>query len=229
MILNEEQIKNVLVEVFDNVFNDSHYKEDIIMVMSSYLKVFNINNVERLSSFLAQTGHESKGFTSLVENLNYSTEGLLKTFSRNRITFEECEMYGRNVNHPAFQQEIANIVYGREFGMKHLGNVLPNDGWNFRGRGWLQHTGRHNYTKLSNLINQSVCSDPSILEYPDWATYAAMIVWDKEGFNDIADSLDEKSVSIKLNGGTNGLKERISLKNRIKTIIVECLNKYKEG
>lgn len=89
----------------------------------------------------------------VTENLNYSVEGLLKTFGRHRITEAQARHYGRTNNQPANQQVIANIIYGGEWGRKNLGNTLPNDGWDFRGRGLVQITGRTNYAKY-DLLNR---------------------------------------------------------------------------
>lgn len=94
---------------------------------------YGINTPLRQAHFIAQVGHESNGFKSLRENLNYSVEGLLKTFSRSRISIEEANAYGRTSSQPANQEMIANIVYGGEWGRKNLGNTQEGDGWKYRG------------------------------------------------------------------------------------------------
>lgn len=98
-----------------------------------------------LDDWLGQMHVESKGFSTLVENLNYSVEGLRKTFGRHRISDAECARYGRiDGERPADQEAIANIVYGGEFGRTQLGNTQPGDGWAYRGSGLKQITGRAN-------------------------------------------------------------------------------------
>lgn len=84
------------------------------------------------------------------ESLNYSVEGLKNTFSRERISAEECENYGRNdaIGQVANQQAIGNCVYGREWGLENLGNTEPTDGYDKRGCGLVQCTGRANDEKL---------------------------------------------------------------------------------
>lgn len=223
MKVNEQQLKTLLSKVFDVVFKESKYKDDVILVMLSYLPVFSIDTTERIASFLAQTGYESQGFTKLIENMNYSTSGLLKTFSRNRISAEDCEKYGRNEQHEANQQAIANVLYGGKFGATALGNTESNDGWNFRGRGWIQHTGRYNYKALSKMTGWDVLTNPSLLEKPDYATYTAMLFWAKGKLNELADKSDDKAICVKVNGGLNGYNERVILKNKIKNVILDNL------
>ena len=103
---------------------------------------------------LASAWHETgTKMQPVTENLNYSVDGLLKTFGRHRITEAQARRYGRTNNQPANQPAIANTIYGGEWGRKNLGNTLPNDGWDFRGRGLVQITGRTNYAKY-DLLNR---------------------------------------------------------------------------
>ena len=85
--------------------------------------------------FIAQMGHESGGFTRLVENLNYAAENLVPTFGSHRITPQQAAALGRTATQPANQKAIANLVYGGEWGKKNLGNQIAGDGWKYRGRG----------------------------------------------------------------------------------------------
>ena len=110
-------------------------------------KQFNITNPLEQAHLLGQCAHESMNFTRLVENLNYSAEGLLATFP-NRFTTEAANAYGRTAEHAANPLQIANIAYNGR-----MGNA-PNsdDGYNFRGRGFIQLTGRDNYTRFNQWI-----------------------------------------------------------------------------
>lgn len=102
---------------------------------NKYKTLLNKNGVNtplRLSHFFAQADHES-GLKPKVENINYSVDGLLKSFGRHRITHTQAYDYGRSANHSANQQAIANIIYGGSWGKNNLGNIQPGDGWKFRG------------------------------------------------------------------------------------------------
>jgi putative chitinase len=103
---------------------------------------------------LATARHETGASfaTDAVESLNYSVEGLLKTFSRSRISEADARRLGRTKDRPADQQAIANALYGGAFGEKNLGNTQPGDGWKFRGRSWPQLTGRRNYQKADDAL-----------------------------------------------------------------------------
>ncbi|WP_198474939.1 hypothetical protein [Aquamicrobium zhengzhouense] len=105
--------------------------------------------ISHMAYVLASAWHETgTKMQPVTENLNYSVEGLLKTFGRHRITEAQARRYGRTNNQPANQEAIANIIYGGEWGLKNLGNTKPGDGWRYRGRGLPQITGRSNYTKF---------------------------------------------------------------------------------
>lgn len=105
--------------------------------------------ISHMAYVLATSWHETgTKMQPVTENLNYSVEGLLKTFGRHRITEAQARRYGRTNNQPANQQAIANTVYGGEWGLKNLGNTKTDDGWRYRGRGLPQITGRTNYTKF---------------------------------------------------------------------------------
>lgn len=103
----------------------------------------------QLAYVLATAWHETGGkMTPVAESLNYSVSGLMSTFSRARISKADCERYGRKDGKDANQVAIANCVYGGEWGKKNLGNINQGDGWLYRGRGYVQITGRANYEKF---------------------------------------------------------------------------------
>lgn len=94
---------------------------------------------------LATAFHETGGkMAPNRENMNYSVAGLRATFGRHRISDADCRKYGRSKSQSANQVAIANIVYGGEFGRTQLGNVMPGDGWKYRGGGMCHNTGRRN-------------------------------------------------------------------------------------
>jgi len=104
-----------------------------ISALTHAMERYQITTPLRQAHFLAQIGHESNGLKSVTESLNYSVDGLLKTFSRSRISEADAKKYGRTATQSANQQMIANTVYGGEWGLKNLGNSQQGDGFKFRG------------------------------------------------------------------------------------------------
>jgi len=163
---------------------------------------------ERGAHMLGQLVHESGTFKIVTENLNYSADGLLKTHSRYFKTREKAEQYARQ------PEKIANYIYMDENRTKSgaLGNVRENDGWAFRGRGYLQCTGRSNYRKFaSDMRLPEVMDNPTLLA-TDYAMESAIWFFDRnklwkicdEGVND--DTI--KRLTKRINGGYNGLDHR---------------------
>lgn len=108
----------------------------------------------QLAYVLATAWHETGGkMQPIAESLNYSVSGLMNTFSRARISKADCDRYGRKDGKAANQAAIANCVYGGEWGKKNLGNTKQGDGWLYRGRGYVQITGRANYEKFGIANN----------------------------------------------------------------------------
>lgn len=168
-------------------------------------------NVRRASMFLGQIFVESGGFERVVESLNYKASALKVMFGRHRISLVDCERFGRSDAHPADQSAIANLIYGGEFGRKQLGNTEAGDGWKFRGRGLKQLTGRDNYRRFSRawLGDESLLSTPERVAEPDGAVASAIWFWATRQLNTEADRGTVESVTRIVNGGTNGLPERI--------------------
>ena len=109
---------------------------------------YSINTPLRLAHFLAQCAHESGRFLVTRENLNYSAQGLLKTFKRH-FNDRTAKLYARN------PEAIANKVYGGR-----LGNAEITDGWKFRGRGYIQTTGKANYAELDKIVPEDLLDNP---------------------------------------------------------------------
>lgn len=156
--------------------------------------------------FLATIHHETDSFKRLTENLNYSVDGLIKTFSRKRISIEDCRKYGRFGKQKADQKMIANIVYGGEYGRKNLGNILADDGWNFRGRTAIHLTGRANYKRYSDYSGVDFIKDPDKINNIKYVLDVAGWFWSEKNINRYADINDVASVRKLVNGGSNGLE-----------------------
>ena len=185
----------------------------VVNELESVMREFDISNPFRLSHFLAQTAHESGNFKHVRENLNYSAEGLLRTFPK---YFDKwtAATYARK------PEMIANIVYESRMGN---GNRNTGDGWRFRGRGYLQLTGRINYKAFGQYISVDLEANPDLVatKYP--LTSAAWF-FEKNKLWAICDQgLDVatiKQVSRRVNGGTIGLQDRISKTNVISNFLI---------
>lgn len=123
-------------------------------LLDNICSIYGINQPTIIHDFLANCIHESAGFTRLVEGLNYQAVALTKKFGRHRISVDDCYRYGRTSKQKANQVMIANILYGGDWGFKNLGNVKKDDGWNLRGSGPMQITGRMLCTKFAQYYNR---------------------------------------------------------------------------
>jgi putative chitinase len=197
------------------MLNKLHNKIPIQVLneLGDVMKQFNITNSFRLTHFLAQVAHESGNFKHVRENLNYSTEGLLKVFPK-YFDKNTAPLYARR------PQAIANMVYNGRMGNK----LKSNDGWMFRGAGFLQLTGRTNFKAFSDFIGDpKIMDDPSLVatKYP--LTSAAWF-FDKRGLWVICDEGIHqdivKKVTLKVNGGYNGIADRLSKTNVLFNILV---------
>ncbi|EAT8197651.1 glycoside hydrolase family 19 protein [Salmonella enterica] len=162
--------------------------------------------------FLAQIGHESGGFTRIVENLNYSADGLKATFGK-YFPGDTAQLYGRTADHPANQKAIANIVYAHR-----MGNIEENDGWNYRGRGLIQITGHDNYRDCGAGLGADLILSPQLLEQDEYAARSAAWFFASKG--SLKRSGDIKAVTKIINGGTNGLDDRNARYEKAKSVLV---------
>lgn len=170
---------------------------------------WDINTQIDLCHWLSQWAHETQGFTKLRENLNYSAEALIVKF-RGRITQEDAFKYGRvgkppysrPGEHAADQVEIANRIYGGEWGKKNLGNTQPGDGSRFPGRGFPHVTGRDNYTRCSKAIygDDTLVYRPEFLERPWDAAQAGGWYWHANKLSEYAQRNDVHAITMKVTG-----------------------------
>lgn len=178
------------------------------------LESYEIDSPNRAAAFLAQTSHESGDYRILSENLNYSQQGLRKVFPK---YFPDDATAFRYARQP---QAIANRVYGGRMGN---GSEQSGDGWNYRGRGVLQVTGKNNYASCSQFLFQDLrlLDDPDYLTTMDGALQSAIWFWTANKLNPIADKGDVINLTKRINGGTIGLAERIEKYNRILDILTQ--------
>jgi putative chitinase len=180
-----------------------HIPDAVIAQLPDTMQKFELNTSLRLAHFLAQAGHESGGFKAVNENLNYGAKGLLGIFKKYFPTEAKAVLYERK------PEKIANLVYGGRMGN---GPEATGDGYKFRGRGYIQLTGRDNYTAFSKAINEDLTANPDLVatKYP---LLSAAWFFHKNGLHKIADggATDAvvTSVTKRVNGGTIGLADRI--------------------
>ena len=164
------------------------------------LDLYEVNTKLRLAHFFSQISHES-GLKPISENLNYSAQGLMQTFSKYFTTTETLIF----ANQP---EKIANRVYANRMGN---GDEKSGDGWKYRGRGFIQITGKINYFQLANDTDLDCLKNPDLLLQESNAMISALWFWNKSGLNKLADKNDIKGITRKINGGTIGLAHRQEL------------------
>jgi putative chitinase len=180
-----------------------HIPDAVIAQIPDTAKKFNITTPLRLAHFLAQCGHESGGFKAIQENLNYSASGLKGIFSKYFKEAGLAESYQRN------PQKIASRVYGGRMGN---GPESTGDGYKFRGRGYIQLTGKQNYTNFAKFIGEDTVANPDLVatKYP---LASAAFFFDSNKLWSIcdkgADNATVTAVTKRVNGGTIGLPDRI--------------------
>ena len=161
----------------------------------------------RVAAWLATIAHESARLTRVVENLNYSAEGLARTWPARYadMTGEPNATARRIARHP---EQIANLTYAGRLGN---GTAGSGDGWRYRGRGLIQITGRSNYAASGAALGLDLINCPELLEQPHNAALSAAEWWQRHGCNALADAGDMAAVTRRVNGGLIGLDDRLKL------------------
>jgi putative chitinase len=183
--------------------------------LSKGMTQWEINTIMRVQQFLATLMHESQGLQRVEENLNYSADGLLKVFPKLFKTREQADLFARK------PQSIANKVYANR-----MGNGAPEsgDGWNYRGRGPIQATGKDMYRAVGKAINPAdtelFVKNPELLLKPELGSAAACWIWKSKGCNELADKGNFQGVTKKINGGLNGMPDREAWLVKCKKIVV---------
>lgn len=183
---------------------EGHIPEDVFDELLLVSSKFNINSPLRLAHFLAQCHHESGGFKHTEENLKYSANGLFATYKKYFPTLESAKPYQYD------PVRIANKVYADRLGN---GPVSSGDGWTYRGRGYIQLTGKYNYELFSKEIPDNVVLNPDLVKYKYPLLSAAWFYVTLKNLNVVADLGDSEQViakiTKKINGGLNGQKDRV--------------------
>jgi len=180
-----------------------HIPDSVIAQIPDTCAKFNITTTLRLAHFLAQCAHESGGFKAINENLNYSADGLKKIFPK-YFPGTLSESYARQ------PEKIASLVYGGRMGN---GYETTKEGFKFRGRGFIQLTGKDNYKKFGDFIKEDIVSNPDLVatKYP---LASAAFFFNNNNLWTICDEGSTEDVvtriSRRVNGGDNGLDHRKS-------------------
>jgi len=179
-----------------------HIPDSVIAMLPETIEKFELNTSLRLAHFLAQAGHESGGFKAVNENLNYGAKGLLGTFAK-YFTPDTATLYERK------PEKIANLVYASRMGN---GDKASGEGYKFRGRGYIQLTGKDNYSAFDKVVEENLIEQPDLVatKYP---LLSAAWFFHKNNLHKIADEGATDAVVTKVtkrvNGGTIGLADRI--------------------
>lgn len=161
---------------------------------------YDISTPLRMAAFIGQCHHETGGFNTLHENLNYSAAGLCKTWPSRFPTLEDAQPYNRNPD------MIANKVYSGR-----MGNTEDGDGALYIGRGCIQLTGKTSYTLAGDALGVDFMHSPDLVAVPKYAALTAGWFWNKRGLNKEADAKDYTGMTKKINGGIIGLDDRVAL------------------
>lgn len=203
-----------LKRVFPHCPNPDGWVKALVPAMDKY----EINSRDRICSFLAQTGHESGQFGTLKESLYYKTAArLMKVWPKRFPTEAVATPYLMN------EKKLGNFVYA---GRNGNGDANSDDGYNYRGRGIIQITGRTNYSDAGKALGVDLISHPEYLEQPTYAALSAAWYWKSRGLNALADDKtndndleDFRRITYLINGGYVGVQERFALYKQIESLL----------
>ena len=199
-----------------------------VPVLNTAMLRYQIVGANRIAAFIAQVGHESGHLARLVENLNYSADGLANTWPSRygepdgKGGFVKVQVAGKVRNKPnplaliaaRKPEHIANIVYGNR-----VGNTAPGEGWKYRGRGLIQITGKNNYPACGEALGLDLIAHPELLEKPQHACMSAAWFWATNGLNTLADASKFDAITQRINGGQNGAADRQALYDRAMRVL----------
>lgn len=208
MIITREQLKVIAPAILPKT------SDGMIFWINEFSGKYEINTAVRMAAFLAQAAHETGEFTKFRENTNYSTaKRLMEIFPK---YFPDLKTATPYVGKPIM---VGSRVYANRMGN---GDEKSGEGYKYRGGGIFQTTGKSNYRQVSLEIykDESVLlNNPEMITTATVAVQSAMIYWDKNDLNDLADSGDFKGITKRINGGYNGLEDRLKYWEKAKTAL----------
>lgn len=187
--------------------------ERVVSALLPALEAFELTSPVRLAAFLSQCAHESQGFTKTQENLMYSATRLMQVWPKHFPTLMAAQRYS---GHPAM---IANRAYALRNGN---GTEASGDGWKYRGRGYIQLTGKAQYKRCGEALALDLLAHPELLELPGGAAQSACWYWADRGCSDLADENTERNFALItriINGAERGLAERTAYWTRAKAVL----------
>jgi len=213
IVVTSDNLNKIVTKVMPNKNNGIHKYS---MAMAKAFREFEINTVNRIAGFLAQTGHESGGFSRIEENLNYSAERLKVVFPKYFPTYGLAHAYEYN------KQALANRVYANRLGN---GPESSGDGWKYRGRGLIQLTGKDNYSACSKDLGFDIIEEPDLVLVPEIAVLVSVWFWTHRKINQTCDDDNIEKMTKLVQGGKLGLEERKSYYEKFKLILSDLSGK----
>lgn len=202
MLITRSQLLRAIPELY------KPRMDEFVASLNQWAITFGIDTPLRMAHYLAQVIHESQYLKRIDENLNYSADGLLKTFPK-YFTPDQAREYARQ------PERIANRVYASRMGN---GPEVSGDGWRYRGRGYIMLTGRENYERFneSDVCTEDVMRQPdALMKFPLNQVVAGWF-WEENGLSELADRDDCDAITRRINGGLNGLADRKFILRRLK-------------
>lgn len=187
-------------EKVDQLIPNARYGTEVwFNEFNELLPVFGITSIGRVAAFIAQTAHESGGYTAMIENLNYAGDRLAAIWPKH-FSDVDVSQYHRN------PEAIANRAYRNRMGN---GDEASGDGFKYRGRGLIQLTGKDNYKRFAEYAGIAVEDAPEYIETPRGALHSACWFWYANDLNTYADAGDFTGMTKRINSSTIGLDDRI--------------------
>lgn len=200
-------------DIMKAVFPACHDPTYWASILPGIATQYEINTIPRFGMWLAQCGHESNQFNAATgrENLSYSAAGLVATFPHHFPTIESAVPYAR------LPQRIGCVVYANRLGN---GDVESNDGWNYRGGGMIQLTGKANYVTAGEALGIDLVAWPRQIEKADVSAKVACWFWKSHGCNEYADAGNFERITETINGPRKlGLEQRRAYWDKLKGMI----------
>jgi putative chitinase len=187
-----------------------HIDPSLATVFNETFQKWGIETPLQQAAFIGQCGHECGNFRILEENLNYSADRLMKIWPKRFTSLETAQPYNRN------PRKIANKVYSNRMGNR---DEASDDGWRFRGSGWLQLTGHDNFYHAGKACGVDFVMSPDLVRTPQYAAMTAGWFWSTHKCNEVAQNQDWTKLTKIINGGNLGLSDRISHTNQALAVL----------